>query len=790
MIRNKGIAFRLIFSILASCTVIFIAIFGYNYFLTRKIIIRNIEDNAKNITLATVNKIETVLRPIEKVPLSIAYSLEHSSYGREDLVNLLRSLIENNPEVYGSAIAFEPYAFDKDAFYFAPYFYRNAEGVKLNYLGSDNYKYFNWDWYQMPKELKGPVWSEPYYDEGAGNIVMSTYSVPFYRTVNGERKFTGVVTADVSLLWLQEIVSSIKIAQTGYGFLISRNGRIVTHPIKPLIMNETIFDLAEAKRDSRLRKIGREMIMGKSGVELTNSIVTGKKCWLVFTPLVTNGWSLGIVFPQDELIADIIRLNKIVFFLGVIGFLFLLTVIVLISRSITRPLRTLAALTRDIAGGNLEFDLPSPGSKDEVGKLADSFIYMRDALKKYIKELTETVASKERIESELRIAHDIQMGIVPKEFPPFPGRKEFDIYALLEPAKEVGGDFYDFFFIDSSHFCFVIGDVSDKGVPAALFMAMTKTLIKATAIRAGGPDEILNKVNKEIFSENESCMFITIFFGIMDTQTGEVYYVNAGHNPPLLVRENKDAGFFGSAEATAVGVEEGTAYKKEKIVLCPGDVIYLYTDGVTEAFNSKRELFSDERLKDCVGAYAGKPVQEMVKGVLQEIRAFAQGAPQSDDITIMALKYFSGIKKGDGGFGESEKSITLRNDISEIPQLVNAWFEFAEENNLSDAVINDLRLAVEEAVSNVIFYAYADKNEHHIDINFNLKGGQVILTVTDDGKAFNPLEYPVPDIDKPMEERQIGGLGIYLIRNSTDGLEYRREEGKNILVMKKRALSV
>ncbi len=419
MMKNRGIALKLILLILSSSTLIFVLIFGYNYLFSRRIIIKNVEENARNLALATVNRIDIVLRSMEKVSENLACYLENTSYSKSELINFLRLVVENNPEIYGSAVAFEPYAFERDSLYFAPYFYKSEGKIRFTYLGGESYKYFYWDWYQIPQELDRSVWSEPYYDEGAGNIIMSTYSVPFHRTVSGEKRFMGIVTADVSLSWLEEIVASIKIAQTGYGFLVSKNGTFVTHPDNHLIMNETIFSVAEARGDAHLREIGRKMIGGKAGFVPFNSVVTEKKCWMVYAPLSSSGWSLGVLFPQDELMADIFSLNRTVLFLGIVGFSFLLVVIVVISGSITRPLRALAKATENIGSGNLDVELPALKSQDEVGKLTESFTYMKSSLKQYIKELTETTAAKERIESELKIAHDIQMGILPKIFPPF-----------------------------------------------------------------------------------------------------------------------------------------------------------------------------------------------------------------------------------------------------------------------------------------------------------------------------------------------------------------------------------
>ena len=636
---KRGLTAKLSTAILSSCLLIFLVIFLYNYQVSRTMIVGEIEKNAKNLALVTVNKIETVLRSVEKVPGNLAFFLENSSQSKDELNLHLRSIVENNPEIYGATIAFEPHAFDTKKMYFAPYFYRHEGIIKFTYLGDDSYRYFYWDWYQIPKELGKPVWSEPYFDEGGGGILMSTYSVPFYKTVDGKRIFQGVVTADISLKWLQKIVSSIKIAESGYAFLLSRNGTFVTHPIKQLIMNSTIFSLAEAREDSFIRQIGREMIQGKSGFVPFESVYTLKKCWMVYEPLESTGWSLGVLFPQKELMADVTRLSRIVFVLGVIGFFVLLIVIIGISRSITRPLRVLAQVTKDIGKGHLDFTLPEKRTKDEIGALSESFQYMRDSLKQYIQDLTETTKAKERMESELRVAHDIQMSILPKDFPAFPERTEFDLYAVLEPAREVGGDLYDFFLIDDRYLFFVVGDVSGKGVPAALLMTETKMLIKALAHELKSPEKILTRVNREIAGSNDACMFVTVFCAMLDTETGELDYTNAGHNPPVLISGGDQVSFLPEARNTVLGVMDNIEYERETLQMREGDTIFVYTDGVTEAFSEKEELFSDERLQKDLEKLAKYSLQEMISTMMEDVHMFSAGIDQSDDITMLAVRY-------------------------------------------------------------------------------------------------------------------------------------------------------
>ena len=637
--KNRGLAFKLVLLILSSVTLIFLLIFGYNYMYSRKIIVENVEKNAMNLARATVNQIDIVLSSIEKVPENLAYVLERSLCSGEELNNLLKYVVQNNKEIYGSAVAFEPRAYDGEKERYSPYFYKSGGEIKYSDLGTASYQYFFQDWYQIPKELNKPVWTEPYFDEGGGNIIMSTYSVPFYRTMAGKKGIAGIITSDISLSWLQEIVASIKIAKTGYAFLISQNGTFVTHPKKELVMNETIFSQAEAREDENLRKIGRKMIHGKSGFVPFRSILTEKLCWMVYAPLSSTKWSLGVLFPQDELMADVIRLNKTVIILGLLGFIFLLVVIVFIARSITRPLSVLAGAAEDIAKGNLDVSIPEIRTRDEVGQLAQSFNYMKQSLKQYIADLTETTALKERMESELQIAHDIQMGILPKIFPPFPEMPEFDLYATIEPAREVGGDLFDFFFLDDDHLCFNVGDVSGKGVPASLFMAITKTLIKTRATKGTTPEIVLNQVNQDLSEDNPSLLFVTLFLGIFNIKDGTIEYCNGGHNPPYIIRESGEIEAVEMTGGLALGVMEDFSFQSKRIVLNKGDAIYIYSDGVTEAMNSRHELFSEARLEGVLKKLKGLPVGDILAGVTEKIREFSQGEPQTDDITMMIIQY-------------------------------------------------------------------------------------------------------------------------------------------------------
>jgi phosphoserine phosphatase RsbU/P len=638
MFRNRGIAFKLVFLIsLVGCSV-FVAIVGYNYYISRGIIERNVQENVKLLGLSTTNRIDAVLQAVEKIPENLAYSMESSNLGESELFQLLYDVVTKNPEIYGIGIAFEPRAFLKDRDDFAVYFYRPGNYIGIKYLDK-HYNYFMWDWYQIPRETNGAAWIEPYFGE-AGEIIMVSYSVPFYKKVDGERRFVGVITVDLSLERLTEIMSSVKVLKTGYGFLVSQNGTFVAHPVKKLIMNETIFSVAEALNDPSLRELGRDMIHGRSGfVPVENIGVRKGRFWMYFTPIPSNGWSLGIIFPAEELAADVLGLNNVVIALGIVGVALLSLMTLVIARSMTSPLRAIAKATSGIAEGNLDIALPPAKSADEVGRLTESFGHMQSSLKDHIKKLTAATAERERMESELRIASEIQMSILPRSSLTLAGTEAFELHALIRPAREVGGDFYDYFNLEDGRVCFVMADVSGKGIPAALFMAVTKTLIKGRAITSGKPARILQSVNDEVAAENDQNMFVTVFCGIMDLQSGRVVYSNGGHNPPVLLKRGGEAAYVREPVSLLVGIIADTPYAEGEITLGPGDCLFLYTDGVVEAQNTAGEFFGDDRLLALLQRAPEQDPEGLSNLVLSEVRAFSGEAEQSDDITMMAIRW-------------------------------------------------------------------------------------------------------------------------------------------------------
>lgn len=652
-----SLVFKLSALILTGTIIVFLASYGYNYYYSYKQLLKNIEKNTGNLTLATVNKIESILTATEKIPFNLAIYLKAHDLKLTELLTIIEHIVSANYEIYGSTVAFEPYTFDPVLLYFAPYFYKDRDNHKINftYLGGESYHYFSSNWYSLAKERNRPLWSEPYFDEGGGNIIMSTYSVPFYKKLPGEQKFAGIVTADISLEWLVDIISKVSIFKSGYAFLISRKGVFVTHPDKTLIMQESIFSLTEASGDMNLRKIGWEMIGGGTGFVSLKGF-SGKKSWMYYAPLSPTGWSMGVIFPEDELLADLINLNREVIMIGFTASLCLFFIVIIINTRIIKPLKILSAKTHDLAEGNLEIDLPIIKSYDEIGELSRSFEQMRVSLKGYITKLAETTKARERIESELKIAHDIQMNFLPKQTGFFSDQVGFEIFFALEPAKEVGGDFYDFFLLNGESLFISIGDVSGKGIPAALFMVAAKTLMKGIAEQGMAPSEVLAKTNNKLSAENEAGMFVTVFCGLLDLKTGEFLFSSAGHPPPIIIRSGQKPTWLEVPKGLVLGVIDNQVYETSKIILTSGDTLLLYTDGVTEAMNSNLVLYSRQRLLNTMEQCQHVSPESLVNEVIRSTEDFVGCANRSDDITLLSFQ-FKGSFHGEGEGNENRLSI-------------------------------------------------------------------------------------------------------------------------------------
>ncbi len=421
---------------------------------------------------------------------------------------------------------------------------------------------------------------------------------------------------------------------------------------------------------------------------------------------------------------------------------------------------------------------------DEIEELSVAIKEMEAEINAYIENLTSVTAEKERIGAELNVATQIQANMLPNIFPAFPEYDEFDIYATMTPAKEVGGDFYDLFMVDSTHIAIVMADVSGKGVPAALFMVIAKTLIKNHAQNQESPAQIFTNVNSQLCENNEVGMFVTGWIGIMDIHTGQMLYANAGHNYPIIIRKNGEIEWVKSRPGFVLAGMDGVKYRQNELQLNEGDIIYLYTDGVTEALDINQELYGDERLKKALSKEDIRHMRpaDLLKRVSEELSRFTKGAEQADDITMLALKRSC----------NEEAEEKFQRKLS-IPANTGNWNEVSlmleeelEKLECPLGIQTGILIAAEEIFVNIASYAYGDGGgtaDIYTDID---EQGYFKMVFEDRGVPYNPLEKNDPDISLNAEERGVGGLGIYMVKKSMDNMHYTYRNGKNRLTVLKK----
>ena len=637
MTRNPRLSYRIISRVLLLTVLLFAMILSLFVVFARNSIRETTTDNAIKLANNTASRIEQILQPSEKVPEMIAALMEIQPVHPDSLYTIVEAIVRNNEAIYGAAIAFEPHFFPEKGRYFSPYAYRDGDRIRTMSLGGPHYEYFYMDWYQIAATLREPYWTEPYYDEGGGEGLMATYSVPFYCLKNNERVFAGIATVDLDLEWLTDIVSEVRIFDSGYAFMVSRNGMAVTHLDRSMIMNKSLYSNAEEWNAPVLRAIGRDLRQGNSQF-MSYNIPGRDRQWIYYRNLDSTRWAIAVVFPHKEMYASLRQMAFLVGGLFVVGLVLLILITSGVVNRFVAPLSQFAHSARIIAQGNFEAQLPRVSGTEEMLELHGAFSHMQEKLTQYVINLKETTAAKEKIESELRIAREIQMAMIPHSFPPFPDLPQIDLYAVLRSAKEVGGDLYDFFVV-GHRFYFAIGDVSGKGVPASLFMAVTRTLLRSIADKEESPGGILQALNKSLAANNESSMFVTFFLGVIDLGTGNMVYSNAGHNPPVRVRNAGETSLVTGAKGIPLGLFEDFVFTEAALQLDHGDKVFAYTDGINEAENESKELFGDDRMLDIIERNRTAGPKELIEKMEAAVENHVVGHPQSDDITMMTILY-------------------------------------------------------------------------------------------------------------------------------------------------------
>jgi sigma-B regulation protein RsbU (phosphoserine phosphatase) len=599
--------------------------------LARGMAISAAEREAADATEAAASHVEDVLHSIEERTLALGETLSVLAPSRDDADRLLRRLVEGNRDLFGGAIA---WASGPSGEHRALYYHRGPDGSDLEPedLASEAYRYWEREWFRETLASGRPLWTEPYQDTGGGDAWMVTFAVPFGAAGAAP---AGVVTADVRLERLDSIVGDIDLGRRAFGLLVSRSGRVVAASERARVDHAaTVLEQARPEARMWLEPVSRKVQAGEAGFARVER--EGRPFRLTYRPLTRAGWTLATLYPEDELLAGVSRLRVVQGLLGLVGLGLLALVVVVLSRRLTRPLAGLAASAATISRGDLDAPLPPVESRDEVGALARAFHHMRDSLKEHIRSLQETTAAKERLEGELRVARRIQGDMLPAPAAGGPG-EGYELGATLVPARAVGGDLFDHF-RDGSRLFFLAGDVSGKGVAAALFMARAKAVFDAVASREADPGAVLDRVNRSLCRDNDAGMFVTAVAGVLDLASGELVFALAGHEPPVLVPATSPPKVLPAEGGRVLGLIEASDFPLNRIRLGPGDAVVLYTDGVSEAQDPSGGFYGVERIVETASSLRHAAAPALTAGLLEAVRDFAGEAPQSDDITILTLR--------------------------------------------------------------------------------------------------------------------------------------------------------
>jgi sigma-B regulation protein RsbU (phosphoserine phosphatase) len=759
--------------------VIFIAALGFLFYQSREAVRQEAISRATQILDKTSLRVEGILNRVEVASKMTEWLVQRHPDRADSMFVYSRGMLLNNPDFYNCSIAFEPYYFKDYGRYFSAYSKYLGDSIRTVQGGSDNYQYFFMDWYLMPKLLDKPCWTEPYVDLDVATNTSEMVTSYCQAIKDLQGNMIGVINTSLSLNWLSQTISAVKPYPNSFSIMIGRGGTYFVHPDSTKITRETIFTQTLENPDTAITALGYAMQRGEEGMR--HAQINGEECYVFYKPLGHTGCSMAIVCPESDIFGGFDRLRRTVMAIVLVGLLLMLYFFMRIITRELSPLRRLADEAETIASGQFDTQLPDFERTDEIGQLSHSFGNMQQSLVKYIDELKNTTAQKASIESEIQVASGIQMGMLPKKFPTYPDRDDVQLYASLTPAKEVGGDLFDFYFRDEKLF-FCIGDVSGKGVPASLFMAVTRAVFRTVSARESMPDHIMASLNKTMVDMNETNMFVTLFIGVLDLPTGRLHYCNAGHDAPLLV--GAGVGMLPCDSNIPVGVMDSWKYTLQEAQIFTGTTIFLFTDGLTEAEDATHAQFRMERVNDVAAHALANHQQEprQLIGVMADaVHQFVGDAEQSDDLTLMAIQYIKQQRDV-----KMRKRIVLPNDIQEVPRL-NAFVDaVCETVGFDSALTMKLNLAIEEAVVNVMNYAYPPGVKGDVTIEALSNDVRLKFVIIDSGAPFDPTVHADVDTTLSAQDRPIGGLGIHLVRNIMDSINYERIDNLNVLTLRKK----
>ena len=810
----RGLAFKQSVWILIGVTIAFLLIFSVIGTQLRKGLADLVVQKGEEISEANVTYIDKLFNTGRKIGDDIGASLSSREMTKAEMDEFLLQSLGNArkivPQIIAVVVAFEPGMGPETK---SGEFMRLARFVHDSTVLVTGADYEKETWYKSTKEGMTSRWQEPFIGVFVQEPI-AVYTIPIMRkNKKGEEVLAGVLAVDMSIDFLKNTVASIPVSDSGYAMILSAKNAIVAHPknIDLGASDTLIVQKVKTEKGEEFNRASQKSDHGLFRGFVGNSDLSA----IYYTTIKSNNWTFLVVWPMQKFLKD---QRKFLLLLGLLvagGYIFVLISVLLISFRVAHPLRQLANAAKKLGDGNFDTVLPEVKGHDEVALLSEAFSNMQTSIKGNI----ESQKNLGRIERELDFARNIQLAMLPaneKEEDCNDDRHELAPFML--PAKEVGGDFYDFFKIDNDHLCVVVGDVSGKGVPASLFMMVSRIILRTMLKNQKNVVRTFNSTNYALAKRNKLNMFVTVWMGVIDLRSGHIEFASAGHNPPAVRHEDGTVEFIPSKSDLVMAAMDNIVYKQQTFDLKPGDTLFLYTDGVTEATNGNNELFGDARLLDALAKGKDQTTADICKFVKKEIDSFVQGAPQFDDITMMGVKYIGNDEpvweryektidvatEGQGELKTFVEGIFTPMDGYTKMQMQSAWERYEkivdvipENQDILTAFVEgilapmegsmksqmQINIAIDEIYSNIVKFSGATKVTLIVEIRKATLTAK--LTFIDNGIPYDPLKSKDPDITLSAEEREVGGLGIFIVKKTMDSVCYRRNGDNNELAITK-----
>lgn len=713
--------------IIVASAILLEVISAVQYYYTRSLLADELELRAESELTTKAVVVKSSLTMSENSLRGHIWDMMRNISCPDSLFNAVEWVLRTHPKLFGCGIAFVPGYYPEKGRLFEPYAYRENGEVKTRQIAGPHHDYTESGFYTLGINADSPVWTEPYTDD-LFKVPMVSYVVPI-RDDNQET--IAIFALDIPLSVLGDTLNYRHIYPSSFDFLLTESGTFIAGPRSDDVKKNDLEQVIKIINDSTIEKSPSES--GRSKVATFYDSTDGDKGYVFFGNIKGEPhWQIAVVCYDKEVYGKLrmMRLN-----IGVL----MLAGLVIISLMVVRFARN----DRKLHAVNME---------------------------------------KQRIDSELHVASQIQQSMLPKE----EVRGEWlEVRGSLVPAREVGGDLYDYYIRDEKLF-FCIGDVSGKGAPSAMVMAVIHSLFRAFSIRENNPARIMQAINEASCRGNESSMFVTFFLGVLDLPTGHLRYCNGGHDAPMMIRgEGQEVRGERMVQIPVlpnlpVGLFDDVKYGMQEMKLEPDSTIFLYTDGLTEAMNSQRKQFGMKRIEQVLGSCINLHPEEIINTMIAAVHGFVKDAEQSDDLTMLAIRYTP--KQFESTLTET---LHIKNDVKEIAKFSSFMKSTMEKLDIDKSLARQLRLAVEEAVVNVVDYAYPVGQKGEIDIRLMSDGKSLKTVIIDSGVAFDPTAVDQTDTTLSVEDRQVGGLGILLVRELMDSVNYERVEGKNVLTLTK-----